>query len=196
MSSILKALRKVEDEKASLGEGSVDLAHDILKRNYDERKLSPWGIVTVLSMSVIIILVVVWWFWSGPQQSTVFEPKQQVFSPVPSITAPVAEAPIVKPVAAVPVPKPMPAQAKTTTVIKEVIAKKTMEPKEVKSIDIPKLIVEEIVYHQDPASRLAVINDLPVMVGTDIEGARVEEILPDQVRFSYQGIFFIKFKNR
>jgi len=38
-----------------------------------------------------------------------------------------------------------------------------------------------------------VINDLPVMEGTDIDGARVEEILVDRVRFSFQGVRFNKF---
>ena len=44
MSTILKALQKAEDEKAALGEGCVDLAHDILKRNYDEPKFPQWSV--------------------------------------------------------------------------------------------------------------------------------------------------------
>jgi general secretion pathway protein B len=66
-------------------------------------------------------------------------------------------------------------------------------PVAVEAIDIPDLEVEEIVYHQLATSRLAVINDLPVMEGTDIDGARVEEILVDRVRFSFRGVRFDKF---
>ena len=45
------------------------------------------------------------------------------------------------------------------------------------------LKVAEIFYQEDPANRMAVVNDLPVMVGTPVEGALVQEIRPDHVIF-------------
>lgn len=52
------------------------------------------------------------------------------------------------------------------------------------------LQVSGIVYQEDPHGRMAVVNDLPVMEGTAIAGAVVEEILPDRVRFSRDGTSF------
>jgi general secretion pathway protein B len=51
----------------------------------------------------------------------------------------------------------------------------------------PNLVVSGIVFQPDRQARLAVVNDLPVMEGTVIEGARVEEILADRVRFAWEG---------
>ncbi|MEJ2700399.1 MAG: hypothetical protein P8Z70_12175 [Desulfuromonadales bacterium] len=53
--------------------------------------------------------------------------------------------------------------------------------------DPPSLVVSGIAYLGDKSGRIAVVNDLPVMVGNLVDGARVEEILPDRVRFSKDG---------
>ncbi len=199
MSSILKALRKVEDENATMGEGSVDLAHDILKRNYDEKKSAPWGLIVVLGLFVTAFSFAGWWFLSSPLETTenqlTSEAKQQIINseiPVSKPSEVIIETPVSVPPANEPVSTPVQQQISTAPKIE--IVEKNIAEKAVKSVDIPDLMVEEIVYHPDPAARLAVINDLPVMVGTDIEGVRVEEILPDRVRFSYQGFFFNKIK--
>jgi general secretion pathway protein B len=52
---------------------------------------------------------------------------------------------------------------------------------------MPALKLTGIAFQEDRAARLAVINDLPVMEGTMIEGARVMEISEDRVRFNYSG---------
>ncbi|AJF06641.1 hypothetical protein [Geoalkalibacter subterraneus] len=51
----------------------------------------------------------------------------------------------------------------------------------------PELKVSEIHYQYDVENRLAVVNDLPVMEGTVIDGARVDRILKDRVRFIFNG---------
>jgi hypothetical protein len=53
--------------------------------------------------------------------------------------------------------------------------------------DFPSLWVSEIHYQWEVTDRLAVVNDLPVMEGTVIEGARVDRILRDRVRFIHNG---------
>jgi hypothetical protein len=45
------------------------------------------------------------------------------------------------------------------------------------------LLVSEIFYQQDSANSMAVVNDLPVMVGSQVDSAVVAEILPDSVVF-------------
>ncbi|MGE4345358.1 MAG: hypothetical protein AB7F20_13975 [Geoalkalibacter sp.] len=51
----------------------------------------------------------------------------------------------------------------------------------------PELKVSEIHYQYEVENRLAVVNDLPVMEGTVIDGARVDRILRDRVRFIFNG---------
>lgn len=53
--------------------------------------------------------------------------------------------------------------------------------------DFPSLRVGEIHYQWDVKDRLAVVNGLPVMEGTMIEGVKVDRILKDRVRFLHNG---------
>jgi general secretion pathway protein B len=48
----------------------------------------------------------------------------------------------------------------------------------------PSLVVSGIAWQKDGADRLAIVNGHPVGTGATIDGAVVEEILPDRVRFS------------
>jgi len=43
------------------------------------------------------------------------------------------------------------------------------------------------VFYQDGEGSMALVDDLPVMEGTVINGALVEKILPDRVRFIVDG---------
>jgi general secretion pathway protein B len=51
---------------------------------------------------------------------------------------------------------------------------------------LPALNVSGIAWQKDNASRLAVVNGASVTEGATIAGARVDEIFPDRVRFSYR----------
>lgn len=203
MSSILKALRKVEDEKATLGEGSVDLAHDILKHSYGERQSIPWALILLGGLLLIVVAGAgAGWFlsdFSQPQtsvstaapQAVVALPPAKVQPELPPATTAVEQE--VEQSAARPL-KPVQAQVSVPVAVK--INENTLEGEAVVPFDLPNLRIDEIVYHADPVARLAIINDLPVMVGTDIEGARVEEILSDRVRFSLRGKDFYRLKKQ
>jgi len=52
------------------------------------------------------------------------------------------------------------------------------------STPLPTLKVTGIAWQKDNSSRLAVINGSTVAEGGTVEGARVEEIYPDRVRFT------------
>ena len=52
------------------------------------------------------------------------------------------------------------------------------------------LSVSEIFYSEDPNNSMAVVNDLPVMIGSHVETAEVKEILADSVRFDIQGVIY------
>jgi hypothetical protein len=53
----------------------------------------------------------------------------------------------------------------------------------------PELRVSEIHYKPVAQERLAVVNDLPVLEGVDIDGARVDRIFKDRIRFVFNGRF-------
>lgn len=48
----------------------------------------------------------------------------------------------------------------------------------------PQVTVSGIAYSTTPADRLAVVNGVPVVEGKSVSGVKVEEIMPDKVRFS------------
>ncbi len=52
---------------------------------------------------------------------------------------------------------------------------------------VPELNVTEIHYRENVLERLAVVNDLPVMEGNVIEGAKVDRIFKDRIRFVING---------
>lgn len=187
MSSILKALRKVEDEKAALGQGSADLAHNILKRSYVERTAFNGWILLVALAGLGFASAAVWLiFSSGTGVKSV------------SITAPLS---VPDEVVSLPSENKFMELAVSpsdngVTVKADKLSQPPDEPELVgaEPIIIPALQVEEIVFHEQADSRMAVVNDLPVMEGTDIEGARIEKILPDRVQFLYKGVHFYKYK--
>lgn len=171
MSSILKALRKVEEEKSAEEGSSVVIARDILQRRYAAPSarsiLLPSGLVLAALCAALG-----WWFW----------PQQPALLPVaagPTLNRRLAPAagqsvrPATTP-GSVLHSIPHPASAQKLPVV------------------IPDLQVTQIVFSRQPEARLAVINDLPVMEATDIAGVKVVEILSDRVRFSYRGVDFFK----
>lgn len=202
MSSILKALRKLEEEKARQDQGSVDIATDILRtsgRRASRSWLMPLAVAALLlagagggvylSRSLVsdhapetVIVpemktipsrpVVV---SSAPASAT--EPKIQSFP----VSPPVEKTPVTgPPVISTPDPAPVAIQAQPVPL------DRTQSIEDVPP-EMPKLVVSGIVYQEDPQNRMAVINDLPVMSGTTIEGVDVVEIQPDRVIFSFEG---------
>jgi hypothetical protein len=53
------------------------------------------------------------------------------------------------------------------------------------------LFVAEIFYQEDASDSMALVNDLPVMVGTHVESAIVDEIRPEQVLFRIAGKLYL-----
>ena len=189
MSSILKALRKVEDEKAAIGEGSVDLAHDILKRNFATKGTFPWAVILSWIIFLLFLLAASWWYLQDNQEllPSVVETVHPVVQTEPVL-------PPTQPVAAEYHPPEKQVVVTSAPDAEPAIVDRPSTAATTLSVDIPALQIEEIVFHQQASLRLAVVNGLPVMEGTDIEGARIEKIFPDRVQFYFQGIRFNKFK--
>jgi len=157
----------------------------------------------LIGSAFVLLLVGIglgWWLLPQPAPITESRPAVRVEQETAPLTAPAApdtDLTATKPAPQTTVVSPplniAPLLRTEKVVLEPPVAEQSVEKTPViTEIEFPALVIEEIVFHQDPASRLVIINELPVMVGTDIEGARVEEILPDRVKFSYQGKRFEK----
>lgn len=209
MSSILKALRKLEDDKSALGEGSVDIAHDILKRRYENSATSGnlllVGLAGLAVAAAFAVLFWVYWPMKQPQLGIVEPPPPEpVVAQRPPAKGPAADK---GPVPEVNEPELSPILSQPEAKLGEsqqpklslpLIGQPNMagtavaKPPPVPPVVLPDLLVSEIIDNRHPDARLAIVNDLPVMEATEIAGAQVVEILADRVRFSYKGIEFIK----
>lgn len=207
MSSILRALRKLEGEKAEMGEGSVDIARDILKRSYEDHPVRPKILLiagVLLGIALIAGGTFLYFQDNTSEPSAVESVNRQAESSQLSnkeesrsvaATAHDSDPPVVI-VPDSPVKSKKVANMKSTEQGLPTPTQAVSAPAIQSAIVIPDLFVEEIVHKSDRAARLAVVNELPVMEGTDIEGATVVEIFPDRVRFSFKGIQFDKFLAR
>jgi len=138
MSSILKALRKLEDEKAAIGEGRVDLARDILKRSAPQRKSDNALGPKVLFFSVLLVgcVFVLWLLLGSPEPEATLSAKSTPPKPVAAPAAPVRKIPIVVP--PVTTPTLMSSQAETD---KQLVA---AEPPVAASVSEPEVVEVEI----------------------------------------------------
>lgn len=242
MSSILKALRKLEEEKSAQQEGSVDIARDILRlplrrRNSKRSWLLPAG-AAVFLLSAVIALAFFLPQGKEPLSTAPVAPGLQA-APSPAISLP-AVSPSVPAAHTAPPPSraqevvPSAPSRRSTGSLKNVPAEETVVEVSVDNPSLPSLAessppkerkkqpaasgkssrpsvpplpplpkgerfssvapksepsfrLSGIAYQDDPEARVAVVNDLPVMKGTSIEGAMVQEILPDRVRLALPG---------
>jgi general secretion pathway protein B len=198
MSSILKALKKVEAEKVSRSDAPVDIARDILRQSgrgsgTGFRLLLLTFFALVAAAGVIVLLL------SGIGEKT--EDPLRAASPAGEDII----NPGVEDLQAASAARDNTPQSSAT---ENLLSDKDLRPepsvifedyrpapdaarsKPIALDNIPDLIVTGIAYQQDREGRLAVVNELPVMEGTLIEGARIEEILEDRVRFVKDGRTF------
>jgi len=233
MSSILKAIRKVEDEKRA-GQGvAPDLMVDHGVPAERPRTLLP--LLAGVTLGALLVGLFFAFFSREPAQVAQQQPqadasarpeitgtappsKEGALSPViqpkatpePVMTVdrekdagpvvleqamlpePVVAAPPAKPAAAKdtrPAFEPSPpvtTQAVMATVTTQAVPQQPAAPVEAKASPLPSgivLLVSEIFHQEEDANSMAVVNDLPVMVGTHIDDAVVIAIHPDHVVF-------------
>jgi hypothetical protein len=229
MSSILKALRKIDEEKRETKQAAPDLRID---QGFAPFKTYPLLLVSagVVAGAVLVGLFFIW--TSDKPAAVVFSQPvlktEQVNFPRQSLpeTSPVVEIPIVtlqpepvaridkltdaiepspvtKVVASTPVAVHVPDQYKTSKSATSALDPSIMiQPRAapdkgavspVVSAELPdgvSLLVTDIFFQDDSANSMAVVNDLPVMVGTHVDSAVVTEIRPDSVLFSIGGVTY------
>lgn len=210
MSSILKALKRLERDKARRHDDNVDLARDILRG--DGRRFGPprWLLPLLAFLVVLLVLTLAVLLWPRWEVSVSKDPATEPMATVATI--PAVEPAIVEeiidrrqlapagvrsvrnsapPQVAVPavaapaIPKPQP-----VAVSAPVSASPQADPAAATPATDTELAVSAIVFNDDPSARLAVVNELPVMEGTMIGAVRVEEIRSDRVIFSRAGVRF------
>lgn len=236
MSSILKALRKIEEEKRVANHAAPDLRMD---QGHSGKKALPYlPLVAGVALGAVCVSLFSLWFSSDNPDVAIQSQQQPTLSAVDSkqdvppafeATEEVVETssekpqsvsvqePIIEPVAetvkvreviiseeTMPVislqtepkkqePKivsekkaPLPEVVASENVTTNMTKTAKAEPSVVKPKVLPEgvlLKVSETFYHDDPANSMAVVNDLPVMIGTFVDSAVVQEIHSDKVVF-------------
>lgn len=229
MSSILKALRKLEEQKAARPQYQLDISSGIMreKRPGKERRwIVPAGMAAVAlaaalgTYSLMALQVTTDENRRGGMPVSSATPPSQtdsaagehsraaipgVKSSSESLTAsgtrlapdgkaastagqgiPASSPPPRKKAPAPEAASPsLPAvRAATPAAPPAVLQSKIVEQQETPSPHLPNLKLTGIAWQKDSASRYAVVNGVAVSQGSIIGGAKIEEILPDKVRFS------------
>ena len=215
MSSILKALRKVEEEKRATSHAAPDLRSDQGASVHVKKSTGP--LLTGMLLGAVCVGLFLYFMpaeeklaQQGPHTDGTkvveIEPAQPKPTAKPAIgTIPVVTLPPepvsveanVRPdtssMASHPdefkksnskIQQAKPAEVKQKTAVTSAEFKPTAKqplPSEVN------LVVSEIFYQDSPANSMAVVNDLPVMVGTAVDGALIQGIFPDHVKVRVNG---------
>jgi general secretion pathway protein B len=207
MSSILKALKKLEHDTTNCKPDRMRIDAKILQESYS-KKFS----------STVVLLIAVVLFVCGGGATYLYMKRSATEAPVPpAITMPEVHKPSrppvekgvqpagksnVRPPAASPVLPVTKVQNKTNKIPAvtsqpiraEILAEPPAAKPETPSAaptppgarvsGRPKLTINGVAYQEGSNDSMAVINGMTVTSGTIIEGVKVEEILKDRVRFS------------
>ena len=203
MSSILEALKKLEDEKAARLSGAGNIAGKVLKAGRRPRQKPVWWLPAGMALAAAVAAVITYGLMGGFITGRAPAPPPITAPPLPQLPRAPAVAPPVEPVLpATARHEKAPSRATSSPAIRqtprtEPISRPPIEnrreerpvapPPSAAVEEIPSLRVSGIAWQKDGADRLAVVNGRSVTEGGVIEGARVEEIFPDRVRFSLAG---------
>jgi general secretion pathway protein B len=208
MSSILEALKKLEEEKSARRSGTGNLVGKIAKTGRRPRQTPAWvvpgGMLAVAVVSILITYVALNGF-SSHRGETAPVNKSGDGSKIPETLlqpagAPVADAPEsrrqIQPLrkkTAGPLPVSSGRDASSSHQESSGKPEPPASPVQTKTApestvtSHPTLNISGIAWQPHSAYRLAVINGIPVREGGVVEGTTVKEIFPDRVRFSANG---------
>ena len=210
MSSILKALKKLEDEQVSRRGETKDIARNILKERKGQTQF-PWlPVIAVIAVVAALAVLGTYAAMGGfgregnpevrslpqtpalPQSAAASpppsseEPKTaKELAPIPTVNVKAQSLPVVQQAKAA--VKQQPA-APPETATSEALRQPPQESKlEAETPPTPSLRVSGIAWQKESTSRIAIVNGQTVSEGTSVGGARVQTILPDRVEFAYAG---------
>lgn len=221
MSSVLKALKKLEEERrGTVSTPSVAASGRWASGGQPSRHQRPWLLLAVgVALGLLLAGSLVWIGRDKPRVAAVPAP---IASPTPVAAAATAhlepakpvEVSAVQPAAPVPLPilpvreasppvaarqppaRPVPIVAPVQRAVPPTPTEVPVKPVQVDRVEIPapgqqwvappRLTVSEI-FPPTGGERMAIVNGLPVMVGTMVEEALVEEIHDDRILVSIGG---------
>lgn len=183
MSSILKALRKLEEDKVAMGEERVDIARDILKRSAQRPKARNLWPPVFLILLMCVIGTLIYFFLD---QDGFSELRTESIEIRGAKQADISTINVVKKRSPDLVAAQKTSEKSGSAALDTPVDKKTEEPLVLRSDGSPFIQLSGIAYRQNPQERIAIVNDLPVMQGTMIEGVKVVKILPRQVVFEWK----------
>jgi len=204
MSSILNALKKLEQEKVARRGNNQDITATILSNRRGRRKrwFIPASMAGVAVIAVLGTYLVMGHFYQlkregqqvfpstatlrippplpiTPIRSQQYQSEERRQSPLPPDTGTYRMKEKKK--------APLEAASRRGAKKSGVLPQPAPNEKFVETLSagstIPKLTVSGIGWQKDSAGRLAVVNGVSVAQGATIDGVKVEEILPDRVRF-------------
>lgn len=205
MSSILKALRRLEEERARKSQVAPEIAANLLRHHSRYRATSPW-LWPTLFVSAALILAIVLWQWrpvpvllpaAAPVSSPVvlsetppagkggeFIIEEVIDRRRPILLPPTTPAAAPNPlsVRVIP-PTPGPEGSLTSSPQSSGLPAASSERRQ-------NPVVSAIAWQEDSSVRMAVVDGLPVMTGESVGTARVQEILPDRIVFAEGGALF------
>ncbi len=216
MSSILKALKKLEHEKSGRFPDSLRIDSDILRSTDSSRSFSPFAFILLFLLVFGGGAAVAFFFMK--ETKAVTTAKSQPVITVKSLPSPLS-APVVNPetlpaeIVVVPALNKLPGKASRKQRQKTVAAgnaavsivkKPTREavtgisekPEETTegvkrdlpaAATVPTLRVNGIAFQNSSADSMAIVNGMPVSSGSIIEGITVEEVRNDRVLFQRNG---------
>lgn len=206
MSSILKALRRLEEERARKSSVAPEIAASLLRSGARRRPTSPWIWPAVITVVVAMAAALLWSWRPAPVANQIDTP---VASPATSSRAVTAGRggeviieevidqhrpvllPPVPPVVPAPAPLPVkinPSPPNAEPGVTTPVAANKPVPALIEERQSP--VVSAIAWQEDSSARMAVVNGLPVMTGELVGTARVQEILRDRVLFTEAGLLF------
>jgi general secretion pathway protein B len=206
MSSILEALKKLEDEKAARQSGAGHISGKVVKSGRRAKQHPKWmlpaGMAAVAAIAVLSTYLLMRGISgrSGTVQSapsvlhqpesagTLQRPEPTALpATIPPATIPTGHKRSLPPSSSTTPAREAPAAA-TRLPQGEATGAVNPAPSQPTAVTgLPVLQVTGIGWQKDNANRLAIVNGRPVVAGNVVEGARVEEILSDRVRFSING---------
>lgn len=204
MSSILKALRRLEEERARKSSVAPEIAASLLRHGARRRPTSTWVWPTVV-IAVAAMAAALLWSWrpASVEKQTLMS----VASPATiSSTATTERSGVViieevidqrRPVLLPPtppvvsVPAPLPTSPPPPVVKSGGSVPVTADKPATAFIEERRSpVVSAIVWQVDSSARMAVVDGLPVMSGESVGTARIQEILRDRILFAEAGKLF------
>jgi general secretion pathway protein B len=223
VSSILKALKKLEEEKSlRKDDKEINVTREILKPPAERRGIVKWlWVFSIIAVAVIVIQSAALFRKSATTDEArsrlipVMSRLSSSVSAPPPAASTLPREPEVKKVA-IPSHSPIPAPRQDSSspavsspgkesrplielpnapvfpveLPKTTIPPKSEPPHRTSPPSDVTLTLSGIAWHKDSSDRLAIINGQPAATGAVVNGAVVEEILPDKVRMNLSGKTF------